>query len=168
MLADDLRDPSRCLLPVAEWPSETPHSRVYATDAEWYSICKAAAARGMFVPVDVADIFRNQFGDLVLNGAMGVDKYKDSEHQLRFISILTPLNAYMRKLCGDSWLLPQASVLSSLFLDLDEQLVISSEDLKSCFNLFYLPEAWRGYVAFSQTGPSLRIWSTKHMDLCRH
>ena len=50
------------------------------------------------------------------------------------------------------------------FLDLDEQLVISSEDLKSCFNLFYLPEAWHGYFAFSKQvqasvfGGSPNIW----------
>ena len=47
-LADDLRDPFRCLLPQVEWPGEVPVSRVHATDAEWYSVCKVAVERQMF------------------------------------------------------------------------------------------------------------------------
>ena len=51
-LKDDLLNPGNCLLPEAEWPEETPHSKVYVDPDEWYSICKAAFARGMMAPVD--------------------------------------------------------------------------------------------------------------------
>ena len=75
-LAADLENPEHCLLPENEWPSITPRSKVYASDDEWFRICKAGHERDMFVPIDENDIFRNQFGDLVTNGAMGVDKPK--------------------------------------------------------------------------------------------
>ena len=83
---------------------------------QWYGIVKAGVARNMFCEVVESEIFRNQFGNLILSGAVGVDKWKEVggvlEHHLRLISILTPLNTYMRKVSGDSWLLPQASLLS--------------------------------------------------------
>ena len=39
-------------------------------------LCKAAFKRGIFVPIRLEKIIRNQFNELVLNGAMGVDKLK--------------------------------------------------------------------------------------------
>ncbi len=91
----------QCLTPESEWPSTTPVSKVHATDAQWFGICKAAVARNMFCDVSEESIFRNQFGDKILSGAMGVDKWKEIagviEHHLRFITISTPLNVYMRK-----------------------------------------------------------------------
>ena len=60
----------------------------------------------------------------------------------------------MRKLRGDSDLLPQASVLSLMILDEDEVAWTDSEDLESCFNLFSLPEEWRGFFAFSMKVPA--------------
>ena len=61
----------------------------------------------MFAPVGEHEIFKNQFGELVLNGALGVDKPKEIGGKelmlLRFISILTPINAYTRDIEGDAW-----------------------------------------------------------------
>ena len=69
---------------------------------------------------------------------------------LRFISILSPANRYIRQIKGDSWSIPQAALLSSLILDEDEVLVQDGADLQSCFNLFSLPDAWLSYFAFSK------------------
>ena len=74
-IRDDLSDPSRCLLPKDQWPVARPRSKVHATNAEWYSICKAAAARNLFGTIALEDVFTDQFGEPVLNGAMGVDKF---------------------------------------------------------------------------------------------
>jgi hypothetical protein len=153
-LRDEMLNPLACLLPESEWPVQTPRSKVHATVGEWHAICKAAVARNMFCQIPESELFKNQFGDFVLNGAMGVDKFKEingkMEHQLRFISILTPLNCYSRKFQGDSWLLPQASFLSHVVLGEDEFAWTDGEDLQSCFNLFYMPDAWRGLFAFSK------------------
>ena len=71
----------------------------------------------MFVQVDEAELFINQLGSPVLKGAMGVDKVNEEggvqTTLLGFISILTPLNQYMRKITGDEHTLPQAACISS-------------------------------------------------------
>lgn len=108
----------------------------------------------MFEPIEENEIFTNQFGEKVLCGAMGVDKIKELEGKvlelLRFICILTPMNCYTRKFDGDSWSLPQAFLLCSLILGPDEVMIADSEDLESCFNLFFLPKAWRTFFVFSK------------------
>ncbi len=114
-LKDDLSDPTRCILLECEWPLETPRSKVCCTDSEWYSICKAGGERNMFTEVPGNGFFRNQLGDLVLNGAIGVGKSKEANgkmmHHLRFISDLTPANTYMRKLSGDCFLCHRPGIL---------------------------------------------------------
>jgi hypothetical protein len=147
-------DPHQCLLPEAEWPAATPRSKVYADDANWFKICEAGAARDIICEVPEEDIFRNQLGEKVLNGAMGVDKWKDVlgvlEHHLRFISIFTPLNCYMHKINGDSGLLPQCCRLNLVVLADGEFVWDDGGDLQSCFNLFFLPKAWRGFCCFEK------------------
>ena len=89
---------------------------------------------------------------------MGVERYKDFDgvrtHCLRFSVVLEPINLYIRKLRGDSSMLPQASLLTLMILREDEVAWTDSEDLESCFNLFYLPEAWLGMFAFSLPVPA--------------
>jgi len=169
-LLDDLTDPRRCLRPVSEWPSETPSSRVYASDEEWYKIVKAGYERGMMVEVPEANIFRNNLGDKVLAGAMGVDKIKvtpDGEVELlRFISILCPINSYLRKLRGQSKNLPYLGQLNMALLGAEEQIVVDSEDMESCFNIYKLNENWPAMFTFNKQvpqsaiggDPSILIW----------
>ena len=156
-LRDDLLDVQRCLLPRAEWPAVTPQSAVHASDAEWYKIVQVGIERGIFVEVDKADILRDAGGKLVLNGAMGVDKYKmvggERKRFLRFISILVPSNSFLRRLRGGSGDLPYLGQLSLVELQPGEDMWIDSEDMESCFNLFRMPPAWRGLFAFSKQVP---------------
>jgi len=169
-LRAELEAPDSILLPESEWPSTTPKSTVHATEDEWFQICRAGHERGMFVPIKEEDIFKNNFGDTVTAGAMGVDKVKEIDGVqvtlLRFICILTPINAYMRQLLGDSWSLPQACLLTALILGDGEFLWQDGEDLESCFNLFTLPATWLKYFVFSKTvassafggNPGRRAW----------
>ena len=89
---------------------------------------------------------------------MGVDKIKEEDgvvtHLLRFISILTPLNQYMRKVGGDEHTLPQAAFLSRIILYNNEYVVVDGDDFQSSFNLFRLPRAWLGYMAFEKSVPA--------------
>ena len=136
-LRDDLLNPQQCLLSQEFWPPQPRLSKVHASDAEWYEVCKAGFERGMFQVVPENEIFTDAGGHKVLAGAMGVDKPKVVDGQdcmfLRFIAILTPINAYLRKMRGDSSTLPQASLLSMLILEDDEVALVNSEDLESCF-----------------------------------
>ena len=153
-LKAELESPDSILLPESEWPLVTPVSKVHASEDEWYRICQAGHARGMFTAFPEEKIFRNNFGEKVMAGAMGVDKVKVVEGKkvnlLRFICILCPINAYMRQLKGDSWSLPQSSLLASLILDEGEYVWQDGEDLESCFNLFTIPDAWLPYFVFSK------------------
>jgi hypothetical protein len=167
-LRDELLNPDGVLLPRTEWPAETPRSKVCCDDSNWYSICKAAFDRSIFTEIPEEEIFRNQLGDMVLNGAMGVDKFKEVDgvmvHHLRFIANLTPTNAYMRKLSGDSALLPQASHLSMMVLGPDEFTWMDGEDLQSCFNILYLEPCWRKFLVFASKCPE-QPWEDQHVKL---
>ena len=114
-LRDELLHLEGLLLPQSEWPIETPRSKVCCNDSEWYAICKAGGERNMFTEVPGNGFFRNQLGDLVLNGAIGVGKSKEANgkmmHHLRFISNSTPANTYMRKLSGDCFLCHRPGIL---------------------------------------------------------
>ena len=157
-LREDVMDPARCLLPREHWPERTPRSVVHATDTEWYSLVKAGLERGIFKVVPESEIFVNQHNDKVLNGAMGVDKVKQTEtgeiHLLWFICIFVPINQYFRRLRGDSGTLPYLQQLSLVILEDDELMVQDSEDMESCFNLFAVPDRWLGYFAFVRQVPA--------------
>ena len=157
-LVDDLLNPARCLLPQDQWPAKTPKSKVFATDSEWYALVKQGAAIGLFGRVSKDELFHNQFGVPVLNGAMGVDKPKvidgKTVNLLRFISNFVPINQYLRKLRGDSNLLPSVTQLSLVLLQDGELLGMESKDMESCFNLFYTPQEWAGYFAYEKQVPA--------------
>ena len=108
----------------------------------------------MFVPIAEEKVFRNNFGEKVTAGAMGVEKIKEIDgckvNLLRFICILCPINAYMRKIIGDSWSLPQGCLLATLILAAGEFVWVDGGDLESCFNLFTLPDSWLPYFVFSK------------------
>ena len=155
-LPEDLRryldDPKTCLLPVEEWPRRAPRSKVRATQEEWNKIVSAAAARGIMVGVDEDDVFCDQHGNKVLNGAAGVRKLKKVGGELktmqRFISNLIPVNSYQTHLSGGDRHLPYLGQLTLLQQEEDDVFVIDSEDFSSCFNLFRLPSSWYPYMCF--------------------
>ena len=93
----------------------------------------------------------------MLNGATGVDKVKIVDGKtvelLRFICILVPINSYLRKLKGDSNLLPFLPQMTLMTLEPNEVLFTDSEDMMSCFNLFKMPDCWAGYFAFEKPVP---------------
>ena len=156
-LREDLLDFKRCLLPASEWPAVTPRSKVHASDDEWYRLVQVGLERGIFAEVPESTILRDRHGELVLNGAMGVDKWKTvggvKKRFLRFITILVPSNAFLRRLRGGSGDLPYLGQLSLVELGPEEDLWIDSEDMESCFNLFRMPPCWLGAFAFSKKVP---------------
>ncbi|CAK0901946.1 unnamed protein product [Prorocentrum cordatum] len=125
-----------------------------ASDTEWYKIVKEGAARGIFAEVPDELVFRDSAGRPVVNGAMGIDKHPKGPVPgptlLRFISIFTPINSYMRKLRGDDHTLPTATMLNACILEDGEELWDDAEDQKGCFNIFRLPDEWLGYCTYSK------------------
>ena len=69
-----LEDPKNCVKPTWDCP-ETPHrSKVMATQQEWGRIVAAGHARGMMLPVQEDEVFRDHKGNMALNGAGAVRK----------------------------------------------------------------------------------------------
>ena len=67
-----------------------------------------------------------------------------------FISNLVIMNAYFRRLRGDSSLLPPVSRLGLIVLDEGETLENDSEDMESAFILFRMPPVWKSFFAFAK------------------
>ena len=92
------------------------------------------------------EVFRDARGLPVVNGAGAVKKIKKiggEERELqRFISILVPSNSYQRNMPGDDDYLPYLGQMAMMEVDIDEDVLIDSEDLTSCFNLFRVPPKW--------------------------
>ena len=149
-----LEDPESCLLPDEQWPEVPPLSRVRATDSEWEKIVAAGYERGMMRMVRSDEVFRDARGLPVVNGAGAVRKVKKiggEERELqRFISILVPSNSYQRNMPGDDDHLPYLGQMAMMEVDVDEDVLIDSEDLTSCFNLFRVPPKWSAYFAFAK------------------
>ena len=66
---------------------------------------------------------------------------------------LRPTNSICRPLEGDTGTLPSATSLGSLFLDQEEMLTMSSEDIKCFFYLFQVPGPWKRFLAFGKPVP---------------
>ena len=84
-------------------------------------------------------------GEPLTNGAFGVEKdtqLADGRKILRLIVTLTATNSITRGLEGDIELLPFMGQWKNIALMEGEALLWSWEDLKCCFYIFGLPEAW--------------------------
>ena len=149
-----MRSPGKFLLPLDKMPLNSKRSKVRASDDEWLKICRAAAQRGMMTTVDDQLIPRDRSGHLVVNGAGGVRKVKEVNGRtlelLRFISILVPTNEVTMQLPGAQDSLPYVGQLTALMLEKNELAFVESEDFTSAFNLFYVPDNWTPYFAYSK------------------
>ena len=78
------------------------------------------------------------------------------------------MNAYFRRLRGDSSLLPLVSRLGLIVLDEGGTLEIDSEDMESAFNLFRMPPVWKSFFAVAKKSPLLSVprWRPRQMGLC--
>ena len=72
----------------------------------------------------------------------------------RFITNLVPMNSNLRRLRGDSGLLPSVGRLGLIQLEADETLEIDLEDMVSAFNLFRMPVPWRGAFTYAKQVPA--------------
>ena len=158
---EDVLSFERCLKPRSEWPAtlpSPPRAKVYASPQEWFRIVKKGIELGMFHPIHESLIFRDHNGQKVLNGAMAVAKRKRHEDGTetilqRFITNLIPTNSYLRRLRGDAHSLPRVGRLSLITLQDHEQFEVDSEDMVSAFNLFAVPEQWRGAFVVEKRVP---------------
>ncbi|CAK0857154.1 unnamed protein product, partial [Prorocentrum cordatum] len=158
LLVGDLKatvqDPSKCLRPRGEWPDKPHVSRVHASQHEWDKLAGEGLRRGIFQEIEGNRVFKAKDGSRLLNGAMGVNKFKEVQgkamHHLRAITIMTPLNQHLREITGEVDYLPCIAHAILIILGADEEAVVDSEDFVSCFNLVRMPRSWTGFLAYEK------------------
>ena len=94
-------------------------------------------------------------GKLLLNGLFGVTKheFEGDWEIMRVIMNLVPVNAVCRALDSDISTLPSWAGMSPLELVSDEELVVSSEDVRCFFYIFRIPSSWHRFMAFNRPLP---------------
>lgn len=149
-----LLHPRSTVLPRCNWPTTVRRSRVRASDDAWEKVVRAGVERNMMREVKESEVLRDLEGNLVLNGAGAVPKYKmidGREVKLqRFISNLVPANSFQDHMAGDARHLPYLGQMAMLEVEPQQDVLIDSEDLTSCFNLFTLPPQWAGLMTFEK------------------
>jgi hypothetical protein len=113
--------------------------------------------RGIFEEIAQYKIFRSRHGEMMLNGATGVDMVKKTEagvsHLIRLICVFVPANAYLRSLQGDAHALAYLGQLGLWVLEQGEAILTDLEGTESGFNLFTRPSCWLGMFAFGEKVP---------------
>lgn len=128
--------------------------RIFVDDADWFDLVQGLLDRGICEIFKESDIHHVQ-GQCMLNGMFAVSKqeFVGDIEVCRLIMNLKPTNLNCRPLEGDTCTLPSATCLSSMFLDQEEMLTVSSEDIKCFFYLFQVPWHWRRFLAFGRAVP---------------
>ena len=142
-----LKDPS-------DWEILRP-PRVMVPDSEWAEVCDGLVRTGVCVFLDETEVFKTRAGPL-LNGLFGVtkDDFTPSGTEIfRLIMNLTPLNALCQPMAGDINTLPTWSGMHPFFLQPNENLLVSSEDVKCFFYTMSVPDCWVKYLAFNKVVP---------------
>ena len=94
-------------------------------------------------------------GKPILNGLFGVSKqeFDGPWESMRVIMNLVPVNLICRGMDGDVSTLPSWAGMTPLSLMPEEDLVISSEDVRCFFYIFKIPPSWHRYMAFNRELP---------------
>ena len=148
---EQIKRPMDSILPPEEWPKDIPKSYVRADDETWTALVKEGLARGLFQVCPEDEILTSPSGQKILNGAGGVPKVKGTEMKQRFISIFCPLNAVSKKLEGSEDTLPYVGQVGLVSVPQEAEILVDSEDMASAFNLFKMPEGWRGLFVYEKT-----------------
>ena len=129
--------------------------RVMVEDGAWPSLCTGLLKAGVCCLLEVEQVFDTGSGPL-LNGLFGVSKEEWTPGGVeicRLIMNLTPFNAICQPLGGDVDTLPSWGMMSPFFLQPDENLLVSSEDVKCFFYTMQVPPCWCKFLAFNKMVP---------------
>ena len=149
--------PMSTILPVDQWPETLTKSYVRATDEVWNALVTEGFKRGLFQACPEEEILTGPNGEKVLNGAGAVPKEKHGKQLQRFISIFCPLNEVSIKVQGDESTLPYVGQVLLLNVPREHEVLIDSEDMESAFNLFLMPEGFRGLFCYEKQVPGTCI-----------
>ena len=123
----------------------------------WEALAGGLIRKGICGAIHESEVF-SVGGSLVLNGLFGVSKNEWTPGPAgvevhRLIMNLIPINQLCRSIDGDVATLPGLSSLAPLCLLEDEELVVSSEDVRCFFYIFKTPSVWHRFMAFNRVLP---------------
>eukprot|EP00438_Fugacium_kawagutii_P010156 Skav235744 [mRNA] locus=scaffold1612:147414:153104:- [translate_table: standard] len=142
------------LRPEHEWGALSA-PRVMVEDASWGEVCRGLVATGVCTFIEESEIFHVGSKPL-LNGLFGVPKEETTEEGIeifRLIMNLIPFNQISMPMAGDVGTLPSWSMMTPLFLQPSQHLLVTSEDVKCFFYTMELPPVWTKYLAFNKPVP---------------
>ena len=142
------------LRPESEWRLTKP-PRVMVEDQQWGLVCRGLIDAGVCRIMEESQLHHVD-GRPLLNGMFGVtkDEFTDSGTEIyRLIMNLIPLNRLCQPLSGDIATLPSWSSMSPFFLQPEESLLVSSEDVKCFFYVMSVPECWHKFLGFNKPIP---------------
>lgn len=139
------------LKPRHEWVPPT-RPRVMVHEEHWDAAGRGLLDAGVCTLLGASEVFETSDG-LLLNGLFGVPKDDATPEGVdiyRLIMNLVPLNGLCRPLTGDVDTLPSWSGMAPFFLQPEENLLVSSEDVKCFFYTLAVPQCWYKYLAFNR------------------
>ena len=128
--------------------------RVMVPPEEWETFCTELLRLGVFDKIHEDDLHKVE-GKPLLNGLFGVSKgeFDGPWESMRIIMNLVPVNQVVHSIEGDVGTLPSWAGMTPLSLMPDEDLIISSEDVRCFFYIFKIPLAWHRFMAFNRPLP---------------
>ena len=129
--------------------------RVMVEADDWEPLCRNLLTRGIFDRVYESEVYHVQ-GRPLLNGLFGVSKQEFTSQGvevMRIVMNLIPVNSVVRCLDSDISTLPTWSGVSPLELMVDDDLIVSSEDVRCFFYIFRIPQDWFPYMCFNRPLP---------------
>eukprot|EP00438_Fugacium_kawagutii_P018849 Skav230889 [mRNA] locus=scaffold2765:140650:143297:- [translate_table: standard] len=126
-------------------------AKVHFQDGERMKVARLLVEKRIcdWIPLSTVVKYRNQH---VLNGLFAVGKDStlcDGRQVQRCIMNLIPSNSILCKLEGSVRRLPHITQWLSITMEGDEEIRFFQSDMSAAFYLFYLPDAWRGYLSFN-------------------
>ena len=114
--------------------------RVFVESGSWEKLARGLLDKGLCEMLPESDIHHVN-GRPLLNGLFAVSKNEvvSNIEVCRLIMNMKPTNRNCLPLAGDTSTLPSATSLASVFLDQDDVITTSSEDIKCFFYLFKVP-----------------------------
>lgn len=105
--------------------------RVMVPDEDWAEVCQGLLDSGICTCLPGDEVY-HVGGKMLLNGLFGVtkDEWHEGQEVFRLIMNMIPLNSLAEPLKGDVETLPMWSLMTPFFVQPDEQLLISSEDVR--------------------------------------
>ena len=152
-IKDFLSDPCKYLKPS---PSRTwmKPPRVMVRPEDWGAVAEGLVERRICEVIPLSEVIRVE-GKPILGGLFGVPKNEEigGVPVLRLIMDLRPINQLFESIAGDLHTLPMLSQLFPLEIFPNEDVLVSSEDIKAMFYIVGLPSEWRPLLAFGREVP---------------